>query len=119
MKYLILFTLFLTACGGSDGSTPANKELFSSWTSTVTGGTLDLTGLSNGAHPIRLWYSPNSGCDCTIDIFGDQATGTANLLSCSQFGPGSYCAGIEDLYGYSNTGGVLTLCGSDGCETYR
>lgn len=122
MKYLlILLALTIAACGGSDSKTPANKDLFSLWTSVSDGSTLDLRDMSNGAHPIRLWFSPNSGCDCTIDIFGDQSGGTANLLNCSQFGPGNYCPGLEDLYGYDNVDGVLTLCGanSGACETYR
>jgi hypothetical protein len=120
MKYLlILLALMTAACSDGGSSKPASKNLFSVWTSTSDGSVLDLTGLSNGAHPIRLAFTPNSGCDCTLDIFGDQSQGTANLINCTQYGPGSYCAGIEDLYGYANSTATLALCGSNGCDEYK
>lgn len=117
MRYLILLSLILTACAGQESSQPTSKELFSRWQSSNV--TLDLTGAVFGTNEVRFEYAANAGCDCALDIFGDQSSGTARVYSCDHYGPTDYChAGAVD-YTYTNQNAALSVCDGSDCEVYR
>lgn len=115
MRYIILLTLFVTACG--DLETKEEKSLFSVWTSGES--TLDLTGASFAPTPITIPYATNAGCNCTIEFIGSESSGVAYLSSCTHYGPTNYCTSGTIQYDYTNSFGYLRVCGISSCEVYQ
>ena len=114
---LLVLSGCLTACGSEDES-PAAKDLFSAWTSTSTGVVFDFTNGTYGPQAFRYYVAVNNGCDCSLEILGNNDSGTARLYACTHFGPTDYCSAGTTIYNYTNQNATLTLC--DGtCEEYR
>jgi hypothetical protein len=115
---LVLIIALLSGCGGGDDADSSSKPLFSKWTSTVTGVVFDFTLGVYGPQDFRYYTAPNNGCDCTLEILGNNESGTAYLTSCEHFGPTDVCGPGGTLYNYTNQNAVLSLC-DGGCEEYR
>ena len=115
---LMVITGALTACGGVGESGEANKSLFSEWTSTSTGLVMDLRNAGYGPQAFRYYTASNNGCDCTLEILGNNESGTAPLSSCTHFGPTDVCSSGTTIYNYTNQNNTLSLC-NGGCEDYQ
>ena len=117
---LMVVTGVLTACGGGDDA-PANKPLFSKWTS-PNGIEYDLTGLDYEVqYPITIALTINMGCYCNLRVTGSEQSGNIYLSSCVHYGPQNYCSSSTTQYNYTKVGATLNVCDGwdQNCETYR
>ncbi|MDP2024525.1 MAG: hypothetical protein Q8L16_26880 [Hydrogenophaga sp.] len=118
---LALAAIFaLSACGGGDD----DKGLFSIWTNTTTGATLDLQGVRFGSNNVIALYPPSAvRCLCDLGIAGSEASGSYAVTGCivSPYNPrtNGQCQALNSTGNYTNTSDLLTLTNSAGSTTYR
>ena len=129
MKFitLILTSIVLTACGGSSGGGEAlEKDLFSLWTDSSDGSSMDLTGGSTGSSfTFNIYASDGSQCDCKLRFLGTEDSGSYVLNNCDyDYGssangdPG--CSNLNHTGTYSKTASTLTICDDElDCTQYK
>lgn len=106
----MLLLLGIVGCGRPEASTPESKDLFSVWKDS-TGHVFDLTNYTFSTQDIFIPQSSTSGCQCSLDLSGTQASGEAYRHGCTHYGPDTnYCPVGATAYTYTNVGAELTLC---------
>jgi hypothetical protein len=123
LAMILTAACLLTACGRGSGSSEASKlsskGLFSRWTNTSDGSTVDLSGLTFGTFSIQLMPA----CGCMLDVSGSETNGDAAIYNCANSGPaiGSQCPATRTEYAYTNIGSQLSLCpkGQTTCAHYN
>jgi hypothetical protein len=113
----------LAACGGgSDG--PAEKSVFSIWTNTANGATVDLSVGKFGTEAVIVAYTPAAArCLCRLGIFGTEQSGSFGLTTCivSPYNAkqNPQCVALNNAGNYTKADGVLTLTTTRVVATYR
>lgn len=129
MKFitLILTSIVLTACGGSSGGgEPLEKDLFSLWTDSSDGSSMDLTGGSTGSSfTFNIYASDGSQCDCKLRFLGTEDSGSYVLNNCyydygssANGDPG--CDSLNHSGTYTKSMTTLEICDDEqDCTKYR
>lgn len=120
--FLLCAFLCLVGCNGSGKSAPQFKDVFSKWTNTTSGMIVNLTGGAFGVNFIMDWvFLSGAICQSTGNISGDESSGIYTMTNSTYISGGSGdpgCASINGGGTYTNSGTLITFCGSGGCASF-
>lgn len=127
LAVIAIATLALSGCGGEEGESNSEKELFSYWED-VEGeaAPLDLSGASfDGYREFSFIYADGAQCDCRLRMSGSEGSGNYSINTCfyaygssADGDPG--CDALNHAGTYSKTSDRLTVCDHEqDCTTYK
>ena len=127
---LILSTLAIQACGGSDkgggGSSAGScgsKPLFSVWQQVNLNFQIDLTNAKFGqTQTIQTLVNPGVLCESDLFIEGSECSGLAGISNSRLIsGSGFNCSLLDDAISYGKSSTGLSICYnfSQSCEFFQ